>query len=88
MVIVVERFRVKKTSPVKPAIHSKLSTSFRRALRLYESEAASDLKVAKKGISDTLLTLNDLQRINAHLLKVEKQKAYGIQLILERQRCR
>ena len=79
---------MKKTSLIRKAIHGRLTVPFKRALTMSKPAPASDLRVPKKRLSDTVLTHDDLHKINELSLRIERQKAYGIQMILERQRCR
>jgi len=79
---------MKKTSIIRKAIHDRFAIPFKRALGISASGSASDLKVAKKGVSDTLLTHDDLRKMNRQLMKDEMLRSYGIQLVHEKQRCR
>jgi len=79
---------LKKAGWIRKAVHDRLTVSFRRALGMSASGSASDLKVAKKGVSDTLLTHENLRKINEQLLKAEMLRSYGIQLVHEKRRCR
>ena len=79
---------MKKTSIIRKTIHDRLTIPFKRTLRMSASASASDLKVAKKGVSDTLLTHANLRKINEQLLKDEMLRSYGIQLAHEKRRCR
>ena len=79
---------MKKAGWIRKAVHDRLTVSFRRALGMSASGSASDLKVAKKGVSDTLLTHENLRKINEQLLKAEMLRSYGIQLVHEKRRCR
>ena len=83
-----KRFHLKKAGWIRKAIHDRLAVSFKRALGISASGSASDLKVAKKGVSDTLLTHENLRKINEQLLKAEMLRSYGIQLVHEKRRCR
>ena len=79
---------LKKTYTPKEAFHGKLLTSLKRALRIgAEPRSASNLQVSGKGLSHTFLTYDELRKINAQLLKVEKQRAEAIRLIREKTRC-
>jgi len=84
VVIVMKRFHLKKTGWIRKVIHDRLSVSFKRALRMSAFESTSDLKVAKKGVSDTLLTHDNLRKMNEQLLKAEMLRSYGIQLVHEK----
>jgi len=88
VVIVMKRFHMKKTSIIRKAIRDRLTIPFKRALGISASGSASDLKVAKKGLSDTLLTHDNLRKIDEQLLKAEILRSYGIQLVHEKRRCR
>jgi hypothetical protein len=88
VVIVMKSFHMKKTSIIRKAIHDRFAIPFKRALGISASGSASDLKVAKKGVSDTFLTHDDLRNMNEQLLKAEMLRSYGIQLVHERRRCR
>jgi len=79
---------LKKTHTSKEVLHSKLLTSLKRALRIgAESSTTSNSQISGKGLSDTFLAHNEFRRINAQLLKMERQKAEAIQLIREKNRC-
>ena len=88
MVIVMKRFHMKKTGIIRKTIHDRLAIPFNRALRMSTSASASDLKVAKKGVSDTLLTHANLRKINEQILKTEMLRSYAIKLVHEKRRCR
>ena len=67
---------------------SKLLKSLKRAPRIgAESRLTSSLQVSAKGLPDTFLTSDELKKINAQLLKMERQKAEAIRLIREKNRC-
>jgi hypothetical protein len=83
-----KRFHLKKTGWTRKAIRGRLAISFKRALGISASGSASDLKVAKKEISDTLLTHDNIRRINEQILKAEMLRSYAIQLVHDKQRCR
>jgi len=66
---------------------SKLLKSLKRALRIgAEPRSTSNLQISTKGLPDTFLTSDEL-KINAQLLKMERQKAEAIRLIREKNRC-
>jgi hypothetical protein len=78
----------KKRYTSKKVPRSKLLTSLKRALRIgAEPRSTSNLQVSRKGLPDTFLACNELKKINAQLLKMERQKAEAIQLIRERNCC-
>ena len=79
---------LKKTHISKKALHSKLLTSFKRALRIgAEPRSTSDLQISGKGLPDSFLSCDELRKIKAQLLKMEMQKAEAIRLIREKNRC-
>lgn len=80
---------LKKMHAKKRTVYNGLVTSIKRALRIFGNESASspNPQVSKKGLSDTFLSYNELQRINDQLLKMERQKAEAIRLVRERNRC-
>jgi len=83
-----KRTDLKKRYTSKKVPRSKLLTSLKRALRIgTEPRSTSNLQVSRKGLPDTFLTYDELKKINAQLLKMERQKAEAIQLIRERNRC-
>lgn len=78
---------LEKAYTPKKAFHSRLLTSLKKALRVgAEPGAASDLQVSGKGLSQTFLTYDELRKINAQLLKMERQRAEAIRLIHEKRR--
>jgi len=83
-----KRFHMKKTGSIRKAIRGRLTVSFKRALGMSAFESTPDLKVAKKGVSDTLLAHDNLRKIDEQILKTEMLRSYGIQLVHEKWRCR
>jgi len=83
-----KRSHLKKTGWIRNAIRGRLAVSFKRALGMSAFESTPDLKVAKKEISDTLLTHDNLRRINEQILKADMLRSYAIQLVHDKQRCR
>lgn len=86
VVIAMKSFHMKKKSIIRNAFHDRLAIPFKRALGISGSGSDSDLKIAKKGVSGTLLAHDDLRKINEQILKAEILRSYGIQLIHEKQR--
>lgn len=85
-----KRFELKKRHISERAFLSKLRTSFKRALGMIgaESSLASSLQATMKEPEETYLNYDALRRINAQMLKIERQKAEAMQLyIRERYRC-
>lgn len=83
-----KRFHMMKTSSIGKIVNGRLAIPFKRAVKISESESASDFRIVKKAFSDTFLTYDNLNRINEQFLRIERQKAYGIQQVLEKQRYR
>jgi len=77
---------LKKIPITKKLFHSQLVTSLLRAPKIVGDETESKLQVPAKGLSDTLLTYDELQRTNAQLVKMEEHRAEAIWLIRERNR--
>lgn len=84
-----KRFDLKKSHIPQALFLSKLLTSFKRALGLNgpASDLTSALQLTMKESEETFLTYDEIRRINALLLKVEKQRAEAIQFVRE-QYCR
>lgn len=84
-----KKFDLKKKPTSKGVFPRKLFTSFKRALGTIgaESNLASRLQVSLEESNETFLNCDELQKINAQLLKMEKQKSQAIQLIRDHNRC-
>jgi hypothetical protein len=80
---------LKKTHSSKKPSYSHLLTSFKRALSVIGTESRSTLTsmISRKRLSDTFLTYDEIRKMNAELLKTERLKGEGIQLIREKTRC-
>ena len=70
-------------------LYSLLATSLKRTLKLIndESESASNLQVLRGGLSNTSLTYDGLEEINAQLVKMEIHKAEALRAMRD-QNCR
>ena len=71
---------LKKMHISKSPLYNRLVTSFKRALRIGDENdgTALDSQFSNKEFYDKLLTHEQLQIINAQLLKMEEQKAKAI----------
>jgi hypothetical protein len=80
---------LEKTHTLSRTLYSQLASSFKRALRIIgaESESTSNSQVYMKGLSETFFAYDGLQRMNAHLLEVERQKAEALQCIRRHSKC-
>ena len=80
---------LEKNHILKGVFNNKLINPFKRIFRIIgnESDWTQGFQVSKKGVSDTFVTYNQIQRIKAQLLKMEKRNAEAIQLIHEKRRC-
>jgi len=80
---------LKKMRMLERTFNGRLVVPFKVVLRIIKnsSELTPNLQVSKKEFSDTSVTHDQLQRINAQLLRMERQKAEAIWLIREKQRC-
>lgn len=80
---------LKKTPLPKRISYEWLVVSLKKALRIIgnESKSTSNLQVSTEGLSHTFLTYDELRKINAQLLKLERQKAEAIQFLRNRYSC-
>jgi len=78
----------KKAYTPEKAVHNKILTSLKKALKIgAEARSASDFSASTRGVSDTFLAHNELQRMNGQLLRAETQRAETAWLIRDKRRC-
>lgn len=84
-----KKFDIKKKHTSKGVSRRKLRTSFKRTLGMMgrESNLASSLQVSAERPKKTFPNYDELQKVNAQLLKMEMQKDQAIQLIRDHNRC-
>ncbi|MFP3984693.1 MAG: hypothetical protein ACLFU9_01825 [Candidatus Bathyarchaeia archaeon] len=79
---------LKKLGMPKKMIVDKLITSFKRAVGIFgdETESASSSQIFIE-TPDVFVTYEELQRMNAQLLRMEQLKAEAIRFVNDQRRC-
>ena len=71
-------------------LKEKLLTSTKKALDMLKTHSVSDMKLQtnnKESSNIFFIPYNEVKRINAQLLKMERSKAEAVQIIRDHNRC-
>ena len=70
-------------------LKEKLLSSTKKALDMLKTHSVSDMKLQtnNKESSNIFIPYNEVKKINAQLLKMERSKAEAVQIIRDHNRC-